>query len=59
MSAKCVESTGYCHYSTIGTYRSILPNSAAVFDDMTTKFKKELLEIRPHGNFEVVSFNKI
>ena len=59
MSARCVESTGYCYMSTIGSYSSIFPNSSFVFDDMSDIFKKKLLDIRPHGNFEVTSFNKI
>ncbi len=59
MSARCVESTGFCYMSTIGSYSSIFPNSSFVFDDMSANFKKKLLDIRPNGNFEVVSFNKI
>ena len=59
MSAKCVESSGYCYMSTIGSYSSILSDSAFVFDDMSDSFKKKLLAIRPNGHFEVVSFNRV
>ena len=59
MSARCVESSGYCYISTIGSYSSILSNSTFVFDDMSEKFKKQLLKIRPLGNFEVVAFNQV
>jgi len=59
MSAKCAESNGYCYISTIGSYSSILPDSVFVFDDMSKKFKSQLLAIRPNGYFEVVSFNRV
>ncbi len=60
MYAKCTDlSSGYCYRSTIGSYSSIFPDSGFVFDDMSNKFKQELLSIRPNGNFEVVAFNRV
>ncbi len=59
MYAKCTDlSNGYCYRSTIGSYSSIFPDSIFVFDDMSKKFKQELLSIRPNGNFEVIAFNR-
>jgi hypothetical protein len=59
MNAKCTDSTGYCYNSKIGSYSSLLSNSGEVFKIMTNELKKELLEMRPKGNFEVVSFNRV
>lgn len=59
MNAKVTESTGYCYMSTVGSYSSIFPDSAFVFDDMSKEFKEKLLKARPTGDFEVVSFNRI
>ena len=59
MSARCVESSGYCYISTIGSYSSFFSDSDFVFDDMSAHFKEKLLKIRPLGNFEVVAFSKV
>lgn len=59
ISAKCTESTGYCYISRIGAYTSFLPDSGKAYDLIVGQVKKELLEIRPNGNFEVTSFNKV
>ena len=59
MAARCTESNGYCFLSTIGSYSSILPDIAFVFNDMSEKFKQDLLSIRPNGNFEIVAFNRV
>ena len=59
MNAKCTENTGYCYSSRIRVYSSFFSNSSEVFDIMTKEIKDELLDIRPNGNFEVVSFNRL
>ena len=59
MSAKCTSSTGYCYQARIGTYNSITPKVGSVYQQMTDELKAELLEIRPDGVFEVVSFNRV
>ena len=59
MNAKCTSSTGYCYSSTIGCYSSFFPSAGKVFSESSDKLKKELLDIRPDGQFEVISFNKV
>jgi len=59
MSAKVTEGTGYCYTSRIASYSSIFPHSAFVLDDMAKEFKEKLFAVRPNGNFEVVSFNRV
>jgi len=59
MNAKVTDANGYCYSSTIGAYRSCIPDPAKVFDEFSNKIKKELLEIRPYGQFEVISFNRV
>jgi len=59
MYARCSEGNGYCSRSKIVSYYSIFPDSGFVFDDMSNKFKQELLSIKPNGNFEVIAFNRV
>ena len=59
MYAKCTDLSGYCYRSTISSYSSIFPDSVFVFDDMSKKFKQELLSIRPSGNVEIIAFNRV
>ena len=59
MAAKCTESNGYSFYSAIGSYRSIFSQTNLVYDQMSSDFKKRLQKIRPNGQFEVVTFNRV
>lgn len=59
INARCTEVDGYCYLSKVGAYSSFLSNVEQVYTLMTDSIKKELLEVRPNGKFEVVSFNKI
>jgi hypothetical protein len=59
INGKCTDNSGYCYLSRIGTYSSFTAQVDVVFTMMTNELKKELLEIMPQGNFEVVSFNRI
>lgn len=59
MNAKCTNSTGYCYQSKTGSYRSFTSKDLEVYKIFCNEIKKELLEIRPDGQFEVISFNRI
>jgi len=59
MSAKCTDTNGYCFVSQTATYSSIFANHESVFDSFTNELKEKLLQVRPNGNFEVVSFNRV
>jgi len=59
MNAKCTDNSGYCYSSRVGTYSSFLSNSDEVYNIMTKELKDELFKIRPSGQFEVVSFNRV
>jgi hypothetical protein len=59
MSAKVTEGTGYCYTSRLTPYSSIFSDGNFAFNDMAKKLKDELLAIRPNGQFEVVSFNRV
>jgi hypothetical protein len=59
MAAKCTNSTGYCYRAKIGSYKGFVKSNSGVFRLMGEELKQELLLIRPDGNFEVVSFNRV
>ena len=59
MNAKCTDSSGYCYQSKTGTYNSLTSQGVHVYTLFAAEIKKELLEIRPDGQFEVISFNRI
>jgi hypothetical protein len=59
MAAKCTNSTGYCYSAKVGSYKGFVKSNSGVFRLMAAELKQELLLIRPNGNFEVVSFNRV
>ena len=59
MSARCTDGAGYCYQSKTGTYSSFTSQGEYVYTLFSEEIKKELLAIRPDGQFEVVSFSRI
>ena len=59
MNAKCSEATGYCYSSRVTSYTSFRAQADVIYRMMTDELIKELKEIRPHGQFEVISFNRV
>jgi len=59
INARCTESNGYCYVSRLMYYTSIFSSVEDAYSFLTKETKKELLGIRPNGNFEVTSFNRV